>query len=320
MKRILAVVIFLSCFLLSCNQNSGMTETKSMNDDVNTIKKPESQYLTRQQLQEQINREIQDAYSAAQDSTAADAAVVVAETNNAIRYLIDSNYAAAQKAIETALGKAEVITSSKPNLTLVPLELRVDIQDLVADMETLKKIRDQVEDLTDKGYLQAARRMLEGLASEITISTSSLPLGTYPDALRAAAKLTRERKALEAAMVLNDALHTIVVEETSIPLPLVRAERMLTAVDSLLHKSDRKNDQNIDVLLDNADYQIRFAEALGYGKKDKEFSELYSAIKDLRAEVKKKERTAKVQEMTTNLRNKLRGFKTRISKDNKSKK
>jgi hypothetical protein len=34
---------------------------------------------------------------------------------------------------------------------------------------------------------------------------------------------------------------------------------------------------DIGLLLDNADYEIRFAESLGYGKKDKEFEELYDA-------------------------------------------
>jgi molybdenum cofactor biosynthesis enzyme MoaA len=177
-------------------------------------------------------------------------------------------------------------------------------------METLKKIRKDVEELTEKGYLQAARLLLNDVSSEITISTSSLPLASYPDALKQAVKLTKEKRHLDAALVLTNALNTIVVEVRSVPLPLVRAERMLASVDTLLAANDVKTD-DINTLLDNADYQIRFAEALGYGKKDKEFEELYSAIKELKAEVKKKGANAK--KMNSDLRNKLKLFKTRIS-------
>jgi hypothetical protein len=35
-------------------------------------------------------------------------------------------------------------------------------------------------------------------------------------------------------------------------------------------------------ILDNADYQIRFAEELGYGKRDAEFKEFSDAIKELK--------------------------------------
>jgi hypothetical protein len=184
-------------------------------------------------------------------------------------------------------------------------------------METLKRIRDEVEDLTDDGYLQAARKMLEGLRSEVDIATASLPLGTYPAALKAAAKLSNEKKPLEAAVVLNTALNTIVIEEREIPLPLVRAEALLAQAATLIGAA-KPPVEDIALLLDNADYEIRFAEALGYGKKDKEFGELYEAIKDLKAEVRKKEVSGKAKAMVGNLRTKLEAFKERISPKTKS--
>jgi hypothetical protein len=199
----------------------------------------------------------------------------------------------------------------------VPLDVSIRVQDLVADIDALKKIRDDAEDLTDDGYLQDARRLLENLASELTITTSSLPLATYPAALREAGRLIKERHGIEAALLLSQAMGTIIVEERAVPLPLIRAEAMLSAVDSLLSVSTA-NVEEVDLLLDNADYQISFAEALGYGKKDKEFKELHDAIKDLKKEVKDKKTSAR--QSNNNLRNKLNTFKTRISPKTQTKK
>jgi hypothetical protein len=238
---------------------------------------------------------------------------VIAETHNAIRYLLDSNYAAATKAIETAIGKAEVITTANPDIGFIPIERDVIVRDLVTDIQTLKKARDNVEDLTDKGYLQNARKLAEVLVSEININTASLPLATYPEVLKRAVSLAREKKHVDAALLLNTALNTVVVKERSIPLPIVRAELMLATADSLIAANSKE--EEINLLLDNADYQIRFAEELGYGQKDKEFKELYDDIKSLKNEVKDK--GADKQSMIRKLRTKLTAFKKRISPETK---
>jgi hypothetical protein len=159
--------------------------------------------------------------------------------------------------------------------------------------------------------------MLEGLRSEVDIATASLPLATYPAALKTAARLNNEKKPLEAAVVLNTALNTIALEEREIPLPLIRAEAHLAGAATLMGAA-KPPVEDIDLLLDNADYEIRFAEALGYGKKDKEFGQLYDAIKDLKAEVRKKEVSGKAKEMVGNLKAKLKAFKDRISPKTKS--
>jgi hypothetical protein len=180
-------------------------------------------------------------------------------------------------------------------------------------METLKKARDDLENLTDEGYLQDARKLIELMVSEININTINLPLQTYPGALKAAIVLTRERKPADAALLLNAALNTVVVEERAIPLPLVRAELMLAVADSLIAKDG--NEEDINLLLDNGDYQIRFAEELGYGKRDEEFEELYDDIKRLKKEAKNKGTDR--QNMVTRLRSRLTAFKNRISPETK---
>jgi uncharacterized 2Fe-2S/4Fe-4S cluster protein (DUF4445 family) len=102
-----------------------------------------------------------------------------------------------------------------------------------------------------------------------------------------------------------------VVEDKTIPLPILRAERMLEEVETLVNKDDFNKD-DVKLLLENADYEINFAEALGYGKKDKEFKELYSAIKELEKQMMDDSNTNE-KGLINNLRKKLKLFKERIS-------
>jgi hypothetical protein len=188
--------------------------------------------------------------------------------------------------LEDAVGKAAIMTAARPELSLFPLDVQVITRDLVADIDVLREIRKEADWLTDKGYLQAARHLLNDLASELEIRTPMLPVATYPDALTLAAKSLEEQKPDEALIYLNTALSTVFIETKYIPLPLIRAERMLEEVSTLLEEEDK--DAEIATLLENAEYQIRFAETLGYGKKDEEFRELYSAIKEIRKAMENK--------------------------------
>jgi hypothetical protein len=266
--------------------------------------------ISNQQMQNQLGKELHNAVPSAPDSMMMEAATVVAETRRAIRFLLDSNTTAATRAIETAIGKAAVVTAANPNMAMIPIDVSVSINDLVADMETLMKIRKSAQDFTNQGYLQDARRLLEDLISELSISASNLPLATYPIALTEASKLVNENRLTEAALVLTTAINTIVTEITSVPLPLIRTEATLTEVATLL-ASGNANVDTVSQLLDYADYQIHFAEALGYGKKDKEYRELYDAIKTLKSAVKRNDKSA--EKSNTDLRNKLNKFKNRIS-------
>ncbi|OQP52943.1 hypothetical protein A4D02_21280 [Niastella koreensis] len=199
MKKILVLIaiLFSTEYLLSCKENKtpaiksespGRTSNPKSN-----ISKPPATNLSPRKVQDQINKEIHDALLISNESITGEAAIVIAETHNAIRHLLDSNYAAATKAIENAIGKSEVVTSKNRGNGLVPLTRDVTVRDLVADLQTLNDARNEVEDLIDKGYLQDARRLANLLVSEIYISTSSIPLQTYPAALKEAVELSKEK-------------------------------------------------------------------------------------------------------------------------------
>ena len=112
--------------------------------------------------------------------------------------------------------------------------------------------------------------MIADLASEHVISVTNIPLATYPAAIKQAAALLHANRPAEAATVLETALSTLVIENTVIPLPLVRAEALLDSSRPLAEKPQRTAAENdrLRRLLDAARLQIELAKALGYATKD----------------------------------------------------
>jgi hypothetical protein len=301
-------LLLLALVAVGCNKEKQADSTESTRSD--TLQVPNAKYLSEQQLQDQVDQEIRNTLSLANDERIVDAVKIIAYTEEAIKHILDSNYTEATAKLEDAIGKAAVMTAARPDLSFFPLDVQITTRDLIADIDALKEIRKEADHLTDKGYLQAARHLLKDLASELEITTPMLPVATYPNALSMAAKALSDNKPDEALIILNTALSTVFVETKYVPLPLIRAERILEEVSALLEEEDR--DTDINTLLENAEYQIRFAEALGYGKKDKEFEELYSAIEEIKQELKKAG-DGDSAGLTGKLRDKLNNFKERIS-------
>ena len=207
------------------------------------------------------------------------------ETQAAISAIDAGNNKGAIDALARATGKLEIILTREPNLALAPVANSVIEHDVLATPGDVKALSDRIEDLTDEGRLQEARRLMEGLASEMVIRTSNLPLGTYPDAIKRAAALLDEQKPQEAKLVLLNALSTIVVTETIIPLPIVRAEASVEAARVVAAKENRTQEDNqaIAAELQKAREQIEMAQALGYATK-KDLDDLQDAIKELERE------------------------------------
>jgi len=276
-----------------------------------SLVRPAKKYLEKAQLQEAIDQEIESTLQLANNQLIADAAQVVEETKAAMLAITDSSYTKARKHIETGIGKAEAIVALKPELAFAPLDVSISMKDVISDAKTIEKITEEAEELLEDGKVQAARELLQGLQSELNIREYKLPIATYPDALKQALVLAKDEKYAEAVVFLNSALNTILIEEKTVPLPLLRAERMLQEVETLVQKDDF-NKEDVKTLLDNADYEINFAEALGYGKKDREFKELHEAIEELEDEMLDDTNTDE-KGLIKKLRAKLKKFKERIS-------
>jgi hypothetical protein len=135
--------------------------------------------------------------------------------------------------------------------------------------------------MANKDY-PAARVLLDGLTSEIRVRTSNLPLATYPDALKDAARLLGENKNKEANTVLLTALNTLVIVDQVTPLPVALARTDISQAQALREK-DKKKAENLLTLAQN---QLERARELGYAGEDPEYASLSKSISELERQVR----------------------------------
>ena len=188
-----------------------------------------------------------------------------------------------EKAIETiekVLGKLEVLIARDPNLQVVPVDVKEQVVDFPGTVDDVEAAKTEVVALIKAGEVQLARDIMLNLASELDIYVTALPIGTYPVALKAIIPLIEQEKYEEAKKLLVEALETLVLEKIVIPLPLLRAEQSIIRANNLANKENPNKDE-LKELLAYAKEQLELAEALGYGKKEIDYKDIYEEIKKL---------------------------------------
>ncbi len=208
-----------------------------------------------------------------------DAVVALRETQNAIVALDKKDKEKALAALEKAIGKLELVLARDPNLALAPVDVTTQTLDIYADVASVRKAVKEAITLLKKGRIQDARALVSGLASEIVIEVLNIPLATYPDAIRAVVPLIEAGKFKEAKEALVTALNTLVVTRHIIPLPIVRAEQMLKRAEALAEKANRTKaeEKELASILKAVRRELKFAEALGYGKEG-DFKPFYEEL------------------------------------------
>jgi len=196
-----------------------------------------------------------------------EAVAALAQTNAALRALDEDKTQEALDALAVVVGKLELLVSAHPELSLAPVDVQMVTQDFVTDPKVAKEAVKKAEKALDRGQIQQARAILRELASEIVVRVVNIPLGTYPDAIKAVVPLIQAGKKDEAKQALVAALNTLVVVEHVLPLPILRAEHALAAARHLAAESERSEQQAKDLaeLLEYAEGQLKLAKALGYG-------------------------------------------------------
>jgi hypothetical protein len=211
-----------------------------------------------------------------------EAVSALAETKNALRALDEKKTEEALGALERASGKLNIVFARDPKLALAPIDIGVTTHAVYATLDAIKKAKEQAEEYLEDGEVQKARVLIRDLASEIIISVVSLPLQTYPDAIKAVAPLIDRGKIDEAKAAIEAALSTLVVIDHIIPLPLVRADVKVAEAEALAQKEGRSEEDNKNLAksLNEAREQLKLAEALGYGNK-KDYKKFYAEIDEI---------------------------------------
>lgn len=241
--------------------------------------KPQEQTEVGKSVQPQVDAKATEQAAEKRKKITADAIAAVAETKNALKLLDEKKADEALAALERVTGKLELILARDPKLALAPVDVEVITFDLIAKLDTIKAVIKEAEDYLEDGEVQKARPLVANLASEIQIRTTSIPLATYPGAIKAVAPLIDAGKVDEAKVALQAALNTLVVTTDVIPLPVLRAETLLRNAEALAENKERtdKDNKTLANQLAEARNQLKMAELLGYGNK-KAFKPMYEQI------------------------------------------
>ncbi len=273
------------------------------------------------QSQEEIEQEKQKATNEAQSSLDQDAIAALKETRNAINAIDQGNTQEALQALERATGKLDILLARYPELALVPVSTQISIIDLAPrDFDLIEPIRDEAKRAVNEEDFPTGRALLHNLVSEIRTSTVNLPLETYPDAMKEAARLLHQGRTDEARAVMQLALSTLVVTEQSRPIPLINALTELAAAMALAaqgqdqQNQDQQNRDQVLRLLEDARTQLKLARELGYARRDPEYKELDRAIRDIERQIRAKEKT---ESPFAKLREKFSSFFNRVSRVNR---
>ena len=273
------------------------------------------------QSQQEIEQERQKATNEAQSSLDQDAVAAIAETRNAINAIDQENTQEAIQALERATGKLDILLARYPELALVPVSTQITIIDLAPrDFDLIEPIRDEAKRAVNEEDFPTGRALLHNLVSEIRTSTVNLPLETYPDAMKEAARLLHQGRTDEARAEMQLALSTLVVTEQSRPIPLINALTELAAAMALAaqgqdqQNQDQQNQDQVLWLLEDARTQLKLARELGYARRDPEYKELDRAIRDIERQIRAKEKT---ESPFAKLREKFSSFFNRVSRVNR---
>ena len=191
-------------------------------------------------VQPQIDAKATDQAVEKRKKIIVDAVAAVSETKRALRLLDEKKSEEALAALETATGKLELILARDPALALAPVDVEVVTYDLLASPDTVKAMIGDAEDYIGDGEIQKARALMTNMASEMVFRTTSIPLATYPEAIKAVVPLIDQGKLDEAKAALQVALSTLVVTaDDVIPLPVLRAENLLKNAEALAENEER---------------------------------------------------------------------------------
>ena len=234
-------------------------------------------------------------------------------TNRVLDELDKKDTDAALKDLEKAIGKLEVVLANDSAPALLPIDSSIVAVEYAGDLDSIQDNMKEVKKLIKDGHIQEARRLLDTIQSEIDIITVNLPLVSYPQALKLAARYLHENKTEEAKDVLEMALNTLVRTEIIIPIPLLKAEALVDEAK----KSAKEDKEQALKHLDAARTQLKLAEALGYtSSSDTSYKNLNDAITSIEKKIKGKNKAEKLFE---ELKAKLHEFKERAVKSFNSK-
>ncbi|MBF0415390.1 MAG: YfdX family protein [Magnetococcales bacterium] len=273
-KSLLMIVTTLSLMAW----NTTLAETSSLPTQ------PQKQSVASESVKSEVNNDASKEAIEKRKKILEEASAALQETEHALKAIGEKNKEEAIAALEKVTGKLELILARDPGLALAPVDTNVMTYDLLASLDTVKAMIHDAEHYLKSGEIQKARPIVGNLASEIVYQTRSIPLATYPFAIKEVVRLIDKGQLDRARADLQSALNTLVVTTDKIvPLPKMRAEHLLVKAEELTKKEKRSKEENerLEMILTEIRNQLEIAELLGYGDKDS-FKSLYVQLNDIK--------------------------------------
>ena len=305
MKKIIRIVALSLAISLALVSTSFTVVAESIPAAANakqTIEKPENSKDSKSILptHKQVVKEAADAFKA---------------TQSALKALEDNQPKEALAALQVVSGNLHLLLARDSALDIIPIDIQVKILEGVTNLKVIKQLENELNDLVNDGHYQAARPILDSLVDELRVTTTYLPLSTYPATIDKVAPLIDAGKLEEAEMELITVLDTFVSEQEITPLAIMRAEGELTEAFQLEHKeglSKQETKNKIKNLVKTATQHVKVAEALGYGTK-KDYEALHSSIEELYGAIRK----AEIRYEWAGIKKSISAFKNKIVHPNR---
>ena len=236
-----------------------------------------------QHLNPDVEKQRDEQKQQAQGTLNSDAIAAIDDTRKAIDAIASGDKDKAMSDIESATGKINILLARNPATALLPVDVTVDVIDAAPlDEMDVKRLVAAAEAAVALHDFPAGRILLYHLTSEVRVRTFNLPLATYPDALKQAARLLDEGKNSDASGTLQTALNTLVVIDHVTAIPLILAQAAVASAQNV-QQSDRATAR---VLLTTASDQLKRCEELGYISSDSpDYKSLNKEISDLQKQL-----------------------------------
>ncbi len=238
-------------------------------------------------LRSRIQTEVKQQKSAGENRRIQQAVEVIMEMQGAIEALQKGKSAVALDSLNKAQKKLHFLLQHYPDLKLLPVDVAVEVIHLAVGPDTIKAARELVKKLIDRGELQAARRLLDNLVSEIRVTTTYLPMEVFPKPVQQAKQLIQRKEINRARQILEKTLAMLETKEYAIPLPVIIAESLVSAATAIADSS-----QNVARhMLTNARKQLEIAQLLGYRMNKRQYQNIITQINQLQRALQQGEKT-----------------------------
>ena len=255
---------------------AGLLVTGAFATDAKTNQVNKSAVINAEKKAQQNNQLITEAIDA------------IRNTQDALIYLNGKEAKKAKESLKKAIADLSDVLNRPNPPYLLPVDLNIEAYQFAGNIDTIKKAVYEAKILVEENKLPEAREILNNLRDEIDIKTTNLPLATYPAALNLAIKYINEGKIKNAKDVLNMALSTLVQINTIIPIPLIKAQALITQASKIVKKDSKQALK----YLDEAKHQLILAEALGYTSKSATtYKMLKKSIEHIENEIKAHHKT-----------------------------